>query len=267
MKNIVPTDQASVFAALNTLVLDSRQLAIIRPNNPPPGIAGLILDLVGDESVELDSDIPDHYIEDLTAVNDSIGLRPEIVNTSGEIAELVKTITSSQPVTVVGNPLPIIDGLKPELPPGATAAQETLTEAVANDDAAVENTQSLYGYYQSRSPQQPDQTRQSQIFGYLYQLWRGRQLCSVETPWGFFENMAILYTRVRQSADTKYLSGFEITFKKIRTARSVTITPGLLAGRATFQQAPITQTGTIGQAVPSALQSAQFFQRITAPSP
>lgn len=267
MSNVVPTDQPSIFAALNTLVLGPSQLAIIRPNNPPPGIAGFVLDLVGEESAELDSDIPDHYVEDLTAVNDSIALRPETVNMSGQIAELVKAIVSDAPMTLAGNPLPNIPELQPELSPRAQQVQDALTDALLTDNTAVEEEQSLYGYYSSRSPQQPDQTRQSQIFGYLYQLWRGRQLCSVETPWGFFENMAILYTRVRQGEDSKYLSDFEITFKKIRTARSVTVTPGLLAGRATFQQAPITLTGTIGQAVPSALQSAQFYQRIANPLP
>lgn len=267
MSNVVPTDQPSVFAALNTLVLNSSQLAIVRPNNPPPGIAGFVLDLVGEESAELDSDIPDHYIEDLTAVQDTIALRPEIVNVSGQIAELVKTILSAAPVTPPGNPLPIVPGLQPELTPGAAAVQATQDQSQASDEAAVQSTQSLYGYYTSRSPQQPNQTKQSQIYGYLYQLWRGRQLCSVETPWGFFENMALLYVRARQSEDSKYISDFEITFKKIRTARSVTITPGLLAGRATFQQAPITQNGTIGQVVPTSLQSSQFIQRITTPSP
>lgn len=267
MNNVVPTDSPSVFAALNTLVLNSAQLAIIRPNNPPPGIAGFVLDIVGDDGVELESEIPDHYLEDLTAVQDQIALRPEIVTVDGDVAELVKTIITAKPITPANNPLPLVNGLQPELAPGATVTQAAAQQAQTNDETAIQSTQSLYGYYQSRSPQQPNQTKQSQIFGYFYQLQRGRQLFSVETPWGFFENMAILSLGAHQSADSKYVTNFTIAFKKVRTARSITIIPGLLAGRATFQQAPITQNGTIGQSPVSTVQSAQFYQRVTSPSP
>lgn len=267
MNNTVPTDSPSIFAGLNTLVLNAATLAIVRPNNPPAGIAGFVFDLVGDEGSELESDIPDHFVEELTAVQSQIALRPEIVTISGEIAELVKALPANPRVVPVANPLPIVPGLLPELAPGATTAQEAGALSQATEKAAIENTQSLYGYYQSRSPQQPNQTKQSQIYGYFYQLWRGRQLSSVETPWGFFTNMAILSIAARQPGDSKSITGFEITFKKIRTVRSITVTPGLLAGRATFQQAPVTQNGTIGQTPPTAVQLAQFNNRITSVAP
>ena len=79
--------------------------------------------------------------------------------------------------------------------------------------------------------------------------------------------MAIQSVAARQGPTTRFVSSFEITFKKIRTVRSVTIVPGLLAGRATFQQAPVTQNGTIGQVTPTTLQTSQFYQRITTPTP
>lgn len=265
MNNIVPTDSASVFAALNTLVMDSAQLAIVRPNNPPPGIAGFVFDVVGEDQVELDSEIPDHYVESNTPVQDMIALRPEIVVTNGEIAELVKSIIATKPITLPQNPLPILNGLQPQLAPGATVTQQNQEALAAAEDASVQNTYSLYGYYQSRVPQQPNQTRQSAIFGFLYQLWWGRQLCSVETPWGFFTNMAIESIRTRQPEESKSRSEFVLTFKKIRTVKSVTVTAGLLAGRAVFQQAVTTQNGTVGQTPVSAIQSAQFFNRITPP--
>lgn len=264
---IVPTDSPSVFAALNTLVLNEASLAIVRPNNPPPGIAGFVFDIPDEDISELESDIPDHYVENLTAVNDQIALRPEIVIVNGEVAELVKSIITAAKITPAINPLPIVPGLQPQLAPGATTTQAATVQAQQADTASIQSTQSLYGYYQSRSPQQPNQTKQSQVYGYVYQLWRGRQLCSVETPWGFFENMALQSVSARQSAESKSVTIFELTFKKIRTARSVTITPGLLAGRATFQQSPITQTGTIGQTPVSSVQAAQFAQRISNPSP
>lgn len=261
----VPTDSPSVFDALNTLVLNGAQLAIVRPNNPPPGIAGFLFDLVDDDGAELESDITDHYVEDNTPVQDQIALRPEIVTVTGRVAELVRRTPAVARIADVTNPLPLVDGLEPTLSPGALAIQDAVAQAAADDNAAIASTQSLYGYYNSRLPQQPNQTKQSVIYGYVYQLWKGRQLFSVETPWGIFTNMAILSLSARQPAETRSVSEFNITFKKIRTVRSVIVTPGLLAGRATFQQAPITQNGTVGQVPFTPAKINQFLQRIAPP--
>ncbi len=261
----VPTDSPSVFDALNTLVLNGAQLAIVRPDNPPPGIAGFVLDLVDDDGAELESDITDHYVEENTPVQDMIALRPEVVTVTARVAELVRRTPTTAHIAGVTNPLPMVDGLGPQLSPGALAQQEATTQAAADDNAAITSTQSLYGYYNSRLPQQPNQTKQSVIYGYFYQLWKGRQLFSVETPWGFFTNMAILSLSARQPGESKSVSEFNITFKKIRTVRSIVVTPGLLAGRAVFQQAPITQKGTVGQVPFTPAQANQFIQRIAPP--
>lgn len=263
----VPTDSPSIFAALNTLVLNRAQLAIVRPDNPPPGIAGFLFDVVNDDGSELESDITDHYTEDNNPVQDHIALRPEIVTVSGSIAEVVRAMPVAKPITAVTNPLPIIPSLTPALAPGAEAAQVATATTAAQEQASITSTQSLYGYYQARLPQQPNQTKQQVAYGFMYQLWKGRQLFSVETPWGFFTNMAIQSITARQGPDSRFVSDFDITFKKIRTVKSVTIVPGLLAGRATFQWAPVTQNGTIGQTTPTTAQTSQFYQRISAPTP
>jgi hypothetical protein len=242
--------------------LNKAQLAIVRPDNPPPGVAGFVFDIVDDDGVELESDITDHYTEENNAVQDNIALHPEVITLSANVAEVVKATVSAKKITPTSNPLPIIPELTPTLSPGAESAQVTTAENAANLNSSITTTQSLYGYYQSRLPQQPNQTKQQVAFGYIYQLWKGRQTFSVETPWGFFTNMAIQSVQARQGPNTRFVSDFDITFKKIRTARSVTIVSGLLAGRATSQQAPTTQNGTIGQVTPTASQSAQFYQQI-----
>lgn len=263
----VPTDSPSIFAALNTLVLNRAQLAIVRPDNPPPGIAGFIFDVVNDDTSELESDITDHYTEENSAVQDHIALRPEVVTVSGSVAEVVRAVPTIRRVATTPNPLPIIPSLTPLLAPSAEAAQVATVATASQEQASITSTQTLYGYYQSRLPQQPNQTKQQVAYGYIYQLWKGRQTFSVETPWGFFTNMAIQSVAARQGPESRFVSDFDITFKKIRTVKSVDIVPGLLAGRAAFQQAPVTQNGTIGQTTPTAQQSAQFYQRITTPTP
>ena len=137
--------------------------------------------------------------------------------------------------------------------------QQNQIQAVkAVSNAGIASTKSLYGYYLSNLPQQPNQTKQSMIYGYIYQLWKGRQLFSVETPWGFFTNMAILSVTAHQGPTNRVVSDFSITFKKIRVAHTITITPGLLAGRASFQQSEVTQDGTIGLTPVTTAQSNAF---------
>lgn len=102
---------------------------------------------------------------------------------------------------------------------------------------------SLYGTYLAKSPQLPTQTKQSNAFAYFYQLWKARMLCTVETPWGTFTDMAILSVRSSQSEETKWQSTLAITFKKIRTSESVVITQGQLSGRILNQESDVTQKG------------------------
>jgi hypothetical protein len=265
--NIVPTDTPSIFAALNTLRYNDQLLALVRPNNPPPGIAGFVFDVVGDDGVELESDITDHYTEENNPVQDHIALHPEVVTVSGSIAEVVRKTITAQPVASPTNPLPLVPSIVPTLAPGAEQAQAT---TLANDQAqnnAITSAESLYGFYQQKLPQQPNETKQQVAFGFIYQLWKGRQLFTVETPWGFFTNMAIQSVTAKQGPDSRFVSDFDITFKKIRTVRTVTVQLIDRAGRGAFQWAAITQGGTMGQKVPTALQEVQFKQSITAPSP
>lgn len=260
--NIVPTNEPSIYAALNTLVLNQQQYALVRPDNPPPGIAGFLFDVVEDDNSDLESDITDYFIEDNSSIQDHIALRPETVTISGKVAELVKATIQNRPVAKVANPLPLVAGLVPQLTPQAENNEAAVQAQTVQEKAAITDTQSLWGYYNSRSPQQPNQTKQSYIYGYFYQLWKGRQLFTIETPWGFFTNMAIQSMSATQGAETRVVSSFTITFKKIRVARSITIQPGNNAGRSVFQIAPITRNSTMGQLTPTTSQVAQFAQQI-----
>lgn len=269
--NIVPTDTFSLYTALETLEDGNALLAIVRPNNPPPGIAGFVLDVVEDDSVELESQITDYFVEDNTPVQDQIALQPETVTVTGKVAELVLAAVTPQRVVTRANPLPLVPGLLPQLAPGAQAAQDATLVGASDTKAAVEGTQTLYGYYQAYAPQQPNQTKQSMVFGYFYQLWRGRVRFSVETPYGFFTNMAIQSISSKQGPENRVVTDFSITFKKIRTVSSLLLTNGLIpgrqgffsdgsqAGRAEPQAAPVTQKGAAALVPPTSAQTAKFF--------
>ena len=258
---IVPTDSDSIYKALSGLQNTRGSVAVVRPDNPPEGIAGFIFDIRTDDSSDLESDIPDHYLEDNTAVQDHIALRPETVSVSGETGELVYTAVTTPAVSNIPDTLPLIPSLMPELSIAAAAAQLALIEAVDGFNSAMAQTQSLYGYYTATFPQAAGQTKQSRIYNYFYQLWKGRQLFSVETPWGYFTNMAIQSLSAKQGESTRYITSFDITFKKIRVAQEVSVKQGLVLNSAVFGRVPtltstgrnldqrsvVSQNGTVGQ--------------------
>lgn len=264
--NLIPSGAPSIFDVIKTLTSLERQ-AIVRPNNPPPGIAGFIFDIVGDDEVELTTDISDHYVEDNTAIQDQMSLKPELVTVRGFVAEIVALKPTKLVVANPGNPLPDNPPFVPALTPGADQTQ-IQTKATATAEAAgVTSGQSLYGFYNQKAGQQPNETRQSKVFAYFYQLWKGRQLVSVETPNGIWDEMAIASVRMIQPEDTRDQSEVTITFKKIRTATPVMVNAGQLAGRAALEATPVSQNGNVGQTPATPQQTQSLLYRMSHPSP
>lgn len=118
-KNIIPSDnQAQLTEALSTL----EKQAIIRPNNPPPGIAGFLFDIRGEEVAELISEITDHYVEDNTAIQDQVALKPEMITVRGLVAELTNANYAYQPQNPPADPLPANAPMCPVPSPGTLSS-------------------------------------------------------------------------------------------------------------------------------------------------
>lgn len=356
-KPIIPTNSPSIYDQLTTL----DRAAIVRPNNPPAGVAGFLFNYDAEEFIELMSEITDNAIEDNTSLQDNIALLPERVTLRGMIAELTDVGAPPQEVVPQPAPLPLVPGLFPPYAQGVSlsfgkqfgpgleasvsiglnspvaaaasingaigpfsseavvrtvagelggvipvsnpvlaainaamnnavkslsggnapssaaisaaisaavgnvvgsaltpAVDQLITQAVNSSLSTTAGTNpgpsagaaaSLYQYYLNRSPVQPGDTAQSLAFGYFYQMWRGRQLFSVETPWGVINDMAVLSVRAEQPEESRTGTNFSVTFKKIRIAQTVTVNLGQLAGRNAFQAAASTpaQNGNAGQ--------------------
>lgn len=267
-QNIVPSSALSEIELIKQLsTLDQR--AIVRPNNPPYGIAGFLFDIVTEDAVELTSDITDHYVEDNTAIQDHIALAPEQITVRGIVAELVRRQPAENVRSRVDNPLPLLTTISPEFTPGAAERLAARAARTVDANRAALYSQSVYNFYQNRASTPPRQTRQSAAFLYFYSLWKSRQLFTVESPWGYWTNVAISSFRGVQGAETKYASDFTLTFKKIRVARDITVNLGQLAGRNAPQRGASqpTQNGTAGQQAATAQQKQSWFYRWVNPSP
>ena len=260
--NIIPSDAPSIFDSLSTL----QQQAIVTPNNPPAGIAGFIFDITGDEIVELESRITDHFVEDNTSIQDNIAIPPEKVTVKGIVGELVYSPPpqSSNPAAIA-DPLPFNGPMQPTFTP---VQQQSQADNARANDLANENISaatSPYSYYGDNSinPQsgqkQTPLDAQSAAFGFFYQLWKGRMLFTVQTAFGIWLNMAILNVRWVQPQDTTQQSDVQVVFKKIRIAGAAVVNSGQLAGRNAIQSAPTTNNGIAGQNTPTDAQANTLF--------
>lgn len=272
--------------ALSNLILVTPQLAGLfqnnirqtvgyQPQNPPNSDGtssqaaqppALLFNYEGENLARLSSDITDHYIEDNTAIQDQIALRPERVTTHGFIGELNNVPPPGLDVLQqAADKLTTITGYLPTLTETALIAYD---EAFFAYQVASNIVQSAVSTWNSVTGQAGEnvidesglgntfnaatgkvtgvQSKQQVAFQQFYGYWRNRTLFTVQTPWAVFKNMAIEEITAIQDEKTRMVTDFNITFKMIRTASTATLTglSALLQGRLNSQASGITDLGS-----------------------
>lgn len=225
-----------------------------RPQQP-----ALLFHYEAENSVSLQSDITDHYVEDNTAIQDQIALMPEIVSTEGFIGELNDVVPKAlKTFKSVADKLTALTAYTPQL---TSAAQLAYAEAFfiyqtqkAVRDAAVSAWSTISGANGGQAvigpaglvPASGTQNKQQTMFQQFYGYWRNRTLFTVQTPWAVFQNMAIKEVLPVQSAETRQITSFKVTFKMIRTASTQTLLPvgSTYQGRAKAQASGLVDLGT-----------------------
>jgi hypothetical protein len=242
-----------------------------QPLNPtqPSGLPSLsplpkalLFHYEGEQTAMIESDITDHYVENNTSIQDQIALKPEILTTKGYIGELNNVLPSIlQPLQTIANTLITIDAYTPQLSATALIAYNQAIllyeNAASIAQSAVSAWSSLLGSSGNEigansgvftSGSSIIQNKQQVMFQQFYGYWNSRTLFNVQTPWAIFTNMAIKSLRAIQDAETRMITDFEVTFKKIRTAQTLTSAGGLFGGlsqgRAATQSSGLTDLGT-----------------------
>ncbi len=254
--------------ALSNLVLVSPQSTTgYQPQNPSnndgtPSTAqqppSFLFNYEGEQTVVIESDITDHYVEDNTAVQDQIALKPEMVTTHGFVGELNDVPPFAlQLLKTAAEKLTTISAYVPQLSITANIAysEAFLLYQVASNaaNAAVAAWSSISGTggesvigsggLQASS----NQTKQQTAFQLFYGYWRSRTLFTVQTPWAVFQNMAIKSLRAIQETDSRVITDFEVSFKMIRNAATFTLGASSsisFGGQLKAQAAPLTDLGT-----------------------
>lgn len=261
--------------ALSNLVLVTPQNTIgYQPISKPvatgpsaPNPPTLVFHYEGEQTVTIESDITDHYIEDNTSIQDQIALRPIVITTHGFIGELNDVAPSFlQPIQNIANKLTIISAYTPSLSVTALIAYAEafqLYQVAQNlETTAISAWSSLSGsggenvigssgigstVNLNTGQVSNNQTKQQTAFQQFFAYWNNRNLFTVQTPWAVFQNMAIQSVRAVQDADTRMITDFQVRFKMIRIASTATTTGTLaqiLQGRLNAQASGTVDLGT-----------------------
>lgn len=226
----------------------------------------LVFNYEGEQTVSLTSDITDHFVEDNTAIQDQIALRPEVVTTNGFIGELNDVVPKAlETLKFLADKLTTVGAYLPSISTTALIAYNEAAFAYSVDanaeNAAVAAWQTVTGTGGENvisstglATAFKNQNKQQEAFQQFYGYWRKRTLFTVQTPWAIFQNMAIQNLRAIQDAETRMITDFEISFKVIRFANTSIIsnTGSNFQGRATQQASAVVDKGV---SRPSGVQS------------
>lgn len=187
------------------------------------GLGGFVFDIEGETSVNLTAEITDHYLEDNSAVQDHIAIRPKKVTLKSYVGELVFREDESTD-TFVQKAVQKLTTLVAYRPPLARSAQQAIdfikegkVGDLSLDNITLETINKTTDYWAFVKNLGPNQSRQQRAYMYFKALYQGKFLVSVQTPFEFMNNMAIESVTAIQPEGSIYFSDFSITLKEIRT--------------------------------------------------
>ncbi len=238
--------------SLSNLILATPQERLgYQPQNPPTkdgAIAQnpptLVFNYEGEQTVALESDITDHYIEDNTTIQDQVALRPEVITTHGFIGELNDVLPPAlRPLKIAADKLTVLVAFTPSLTETALIALQQAQLAYSIGTQAVNAGVAAWSSIVGSSPVQ---TKQQAMFQQFYGYWNKRTLFTVQTPWGIFQDCAIKNLRAIQDAETRMITDFEVSFKKLRFAKTQNFSAQTttLQGRAAPQASGLVDLGS-----------------------
>jgi hypothetical protein len=226
-----------------------------QPGNVAASQPALLFHYEGENRAIIESDITDHFVEDNTAIQDQIALKPEKVNVHGFIGELNDVPPAIlTPLQAAATTLTTVGAFTPQQSITAQLAYNQAFQAYQVAALAINSSinavRSLFtaggtsvingGTFTQLARQNKQQSMFQQFYGY----WLQRTLFTVQTPWAVFQNMAIEKLTVTQDPETQVMSDFEVSFKLIRMASSTVTNGPIQGGRLSSQAQQATQLGT-----------------------
>lgn len=185
-------------------------------------IASFAFDYRENDEVELDSEISDHWLEDNSAAQDHIAVRPALVTLSGYVSEL--TLSAEILNFILGTLNTATNGLSAlplflaaQTPGGAQAIEQAVTQAqtvIQQVEQSVARGAQLANIL-SGLVGGPIRNKQQLAYLQLQAYQQARIIFTVLTPFQVFQNMAIESLRAVQPPETQYWSKFTVRMKQL----------------------------------------------------
>lgn len=233
------------------LLRDSLNTYVVSPLNAF-GLGGFVFDVEGDTQSNLTAEITDHYLEDNTAVQDQIAIRPLEITLNNYVGELVfspsnDTDSFTQQLT---QKLTTVTNFLPALSDAATQAKETLSGglgsfsdfSLSDIPSLTEQASDLWSLTRNLNPAAD---RQQQAYLYFKSLLDQKILVGLQTPFEYVTNMAVQSIQATQPESSRFISNFTITLKQIRvvSTEEVPFNPNSFQGRGGVQRQPEADNG------------------------
>lgn len=228
-------------------------------------IGGFIFDYEGDDTVSKESDVTDHFLEDNTAVQDHIGIRPVIVTLRGFVSEL--TLNKQLGIKLIGilgavqTTLTVVPAYTGKYGAGTLAAMQKAISQAQN--IAIQIQQAIARIMQLKQflPGGTFMNKQQNAFAQLESLQDARIVFTIFTPFRVYDNMVITSLKAVQSEKTKTMTDFTVTMKQLNFSDTASVSgfSAAYGGRAASSKQPLTDNGsTSGLSVPSDTVSSSF---------
>lgn len=210
----------------------------------------------GDDVVTMDNDVTDHWLEDNTAVQDHIGVRPTMVTLRGFVSELSLSgsllSTISTALNSVQTTLTRATAYTGSYTPGTLVSmQKSITQA-QNIAIQIEQAVARAAQLASFFPTGAVLTKQQSAYFQLSSLRLARIVFTVFTPFQVFNNMTIVSLKAIQSEKTKTMSDFIVVLKQLNFSDKISVADytTYFGGRAAYnKQFKVFNGGTAGKSI------------------
>lgn len=227
------------------------------------GIAGFVFDVEDETRIDLTAQITDHYAEDNKFLQDHIAIQPDRITLRGYIGELVfnqapatsKLQNLTQKIATINAMVPILTASARQIQSSITGAQSGATNYFS---AGLSSAVDIYQTFKTLNP---PKSKQAAAFNFFKALFTARTLVSLETPYTFYTSMAIESISAVQGGESKDISDFTITLKKIRLAQTkiVPFDPNKYQGRTAGQASQVEDQGRSNGQTADAKKNSSFL--------
>lgn len=207
-------------------------------------IKDLHLHIRGTETMTLNADVTDYYVENNIAYQDHIALKPKVFTVSGEVGELTwrKNDQIESVIGAVEQKLYPVVSFLPSVSKQAASIQDKALKIMGVVDSLDNFANRIWNLLSNDDVD----TEQKKSYKYLMALWQARKPIDIRTPYGKIRNYVIQSIEFTQPDRTVDKSQVKISFKEFKTVieKRTRVDTKKYMGRSSAQQASKKNKGT-----------------------